>query len=83
MKKLPDLTSDADAEAFVASADLTQFDLGGMQRASFEFSPKTKQVNMRVSESLLEAVKAKAAEKGMSYQRFIRHALETALHPKA
>lgn len=79
MKKLPYLTSDSDAETFVASSDLTQFDLSGMQRASFEFSPKTKQVNMRVSEQLLEAVKAEAAERGITYQRFIRQALESAL----
>jgi len=79
-KQLPTLTTDKDAEEFVTSADLTQFDLSGMQRTSFEFSPKTKQVNMRVSEQLLEAVKAKAAERGMSYQRFIRQALERAIH---
>ncbi len=77
---LPILNDDEQAEAFVGSADLTRFDLGGMQRATFEFSPKTRQVNMRVSEQLLEAVKARAAERGMSYQRFIRQALESAVH---
>ena len=35
-----------------------------------------------VDEQLLDAVKARAAEHGMSYQRFIRQALETAIQPK-
>ena len=82
-KKLPVLTSDEEAERFVDTADLSQFDLGTMRPHSFEFAPKSKQVNMRFPEQLLDAVKAKAAEKGMSYQRFIRQLLEAAVHPKA
>ena len=50
---------------------------------TFEFSPKGKQVNMRLSEQLLTAVKSAAAAQGMSYQRFIRQALERAVHPAA
>lgn len=79
--KLPDLTTDKAAEDFLDSADLSQFDLSAMRPVSFEFSPKSKQVNMRFPEQLLEAVKAKAATEGMSYQRFIRQALEAAIHP--
>jgi predicted DNA binding CopG/RHH family protein len=78
-KPLPSLTSDAAAARFVDSADLTQFDLSAMQPHSFEFAPKSRQINMRMPEPLLDAVKARAAERGMSYQRFIRQALEEAL----
>lgn len=78
-KPLPALTSDAEAEAFVDTADLTAYDLTAMQPHSFEFAPKTAQVNMRFPEPLLAAVKAQAARKGMSYQRFIRQTLEAAL----
>ena len=67
---------------FIDTADLAQFDLRGMKSHSFEFARKSKQVNMRFPDQLLEAVKAKAAEQGMSYQRFIRHALEAAIHTK-
>jgi len=35
---------------------------------------------MRLPEKLLTAVKDAAAESGMPYQRFIRQALEQALH---
>lgn len=82
-KKLPNLTTDREAEDFLETADLSQFDLSAMKPTSFEFSPKSKQMNMRLSEQLLEAVKAKAAAQGISYQRFIRQALEKAVQPKA
>lgn len=78
-KALPTLTNDADAAAFVDSADLTEFDLSAMRAHSFEFAPKSKQVNIRFPEALLAAVKAKAAAQGISYQRFIRQALEGAV----
>ena len=78
-KPLPKLTSDAAAERFVDEADLTQFDLTAFKPHSFEFAPKSKQVNMRFPEALLDAVKAKAAAQGMTYQRFIRQVLESAL----
>ncbi len=79
---LPTLTTDEEAEAFLETADLSEYDLSGMKPNTFGFSLKAKQVNMRMSEQLLEAVKAKAAQQGMSYQRFIRQALEAALHAK-
>jgi predicted DNA binding CopG/RHH family protein len=81
-KPLPHRTTDADAERFVDEAELSGFDLSAFRSHSFEFAPKTKQVNMRFSENLLSAVKQAAAAKGMSYQRFIRHALEAAIQPK-
>jgi predicted DNA binding CopG/RHH family protein len=79
-KPLPALASDADAEALIETADLTAYDLSAIVPHSFEFAPKTAQVNMRFPEPLLAAVKAQAAVLGMSYQRFIRHTLEAALH---
>lgn len=78
-KTLPNLTSDEAAENFVAEADLSQFDLSVFKPHSFEFAPKSKQVNMRFPEALLDAVKVKAASQGMTYQRFIRRTLEAAL----
>ena len=79
-KPLPLFPSDADAEAFVASADLTKYDLSSLTPTRFEFSSKDARVNMRLPAELLEAVKATASRKGMPYQRFIRQALEQALH---
>ncbi len=79
-KSLPLFSSDDEAEAFVGSADLTSYDLSTLTSTQFEFSSKDARVNMRLPTELLDAVKATAARRGMPYQRFIRQALEQALH---
>jgi predicted DNA binding CopG/RHH family protein len=79
LKKLPVLKTDEEAEHFVATADLSEYDLSGMVPVRFEFKPKTERVNMRLSKGLLDTVKARAARAGMSYQRFIRETLERAV----
>ncbi len=81
-KPLPDLKSDAEAEDFVQSADLSQFDLTGMRPAQFEFAAKDTRVNMRLPADLLDAVKVIAERQGIPYQRFIRRALENAVAPR-
>jgi predicted DNA binding CopG/RHH family protein len=81
-KKLPKLRSDKAAEAFVATSDLTEYDLSGMRIVRFEFQPKSERVNMRLPRPLLDAVKASAAKAGVPYQRFIRQALESAVQPR-
>jgi predicted DNA binding CopG/RHH family protein len=78
-KKLPRLQSDEEAEAFVANADLTDYDLSDLRTVVFEFQPKTERINMRLPKPLLEAVKASATKAGVPYQRFIRQVLEAAV----
>lgn len=78
-KKLPVLASDEQAEAFVADANLAEYDLSGMEFVHFEFEPKTERVNMRLPRPLLDAVKASAAKAGIPYQRFVRQVLEEAV----
>ncbi|MEQ1691703.1 MAG: BrnA antitoxin family protein [Gemmatimonas sp.] len=79
-KRIPTFASDAEAEAFVDDADLSEYDLAGFQPVRFEFQRKSAKINMRMPESLLEAVKARAAARGVPYQRFIREALERAVN---
>jgi predicted DNA binding CopG/RHH family protein len=78
-KRLPVLKSDKAAEELVAKADLTQYDLSVMRPIRFEFQPKSKRVNMRVPQQLLETVQTSAAKAGVPYQRFIAKALEEAV----
>lgn len=78
-KKLPRFASDEAAERFVETADLTDYDLSGFKPARFEFESKDARINFRVPSRLLAAVKARAAARGMPYQRFIREALENAV----
>ena len=81
LKKLSASDNDEAAEKFIAAADLTQYDLSGMVPVQFEFKPKTERVNMRLSKDLLKSVKARAARQGVTYQRYIRLALEKAVAP--
>ncbi|NKN37633.1 hypothetical protein HFC70_14870 [Agrobacterium sp. a22-2] len=75
-KKLPVLRTDEEAEAFVDTADLSEYDLSGFKPAQFEFEKKSAQLNMRLPEALLTAVKEKARQRGIPYTRLIREALE-------
>jgi predicted DNA binding CopG/RHH family protein len=75
-KPFPKLADDAAAEAFVAEADLSTYDLTAMVPTRFEFAPKDSRVNMRLPDRLLSAVKARARDQGLPYQRFIRQVLE-------
>jgi predicted DNA binding CopG/RHH family protein len=78
-KKIPTFKSDAEAERFVATADLTHYDLSGAKPVRFEFEKKEEQLNMRVPKSLLDAVKKRAKASGIPYTRFIRKTLEEAV----
>lgn len=76
-KPMPSLHSDAAAERFVATADLSEYDLSGFKPMRFEIAPKAAALNMRLPSALLEAVKAKARAKGIPYARYVRMLLET------
>lgn len=76
-KPMPSLHSDAAAERFVATADLSQYDLSSFKPMHFEIEPKSAALNMRLPVSLLEAVKTKAKAKGIPYTRYVRMLLET------
>ena len=78
-KKIPIFKTDKQAEDFVATADLTAYDLAGGKRVRFEFDKKSGRVNMRLPERLLQAVRETAEERGVPYQRFIREVLEHAV----
>jgi predicted DNA binding CopG/RHH family protein len=78
-KPIPSFRTDAEAEKFVDTADLSEYDLSGGQIVHFELKPKDKSINLRLPEKLLEAVRSRAQHAGIPYQRFIRMALERAL----
>lgn len=78
-KKIPTFKTDKEAERFVDTADLSEYDLSGFKPIHFEFEKKTAQLNMRVPKPLLDAVKKRAKARGIPYTRFIREAVERAL----
>jgi predicted DNA binding CopG/RHH family protein len=80
MKKLPELKTDNDAEDFIDTVDLTEYDLSVLVPMKFEFQKKERSIILRLSDPLLEAIKQEATRSNMPYQRFIRQTLENAVH---
>jgi len=79
---MPSFKSDAQAERFVETADLSEYDLSGFTPMRFEVEPKSAALNMRLPQSLLDAVKAKARSAGVPYTRYVRLLLEQAVAGK-
>ena len=78
-KKIPTFKTDREAERFTDTADLSDYDLSGARPVRFEFEKKDARVNMRLPQALLEALKERAKQRGIPYQRLIREALERAV----
>ncbi len=76
---IPELRTDKEAERFVETADLSQYELSGFKPTRFEFQPKAAQLNMRLPQPLLDAVKESAKARGIPYTRFVREILEQAV----
>jgi predicted DNA binding CopG/RHH family protein len=81
-KKFPVLKTDKEAEAFL-ERDLSDYlhadNFKSAQWMRFEFEPKEKSLNLRISQGLLDAVRKNAKRAGIPYQRYIRQALERAV----
>lgn len=74
-RKVPDLRTDEEAEAFLMQ-DLSDLDFKQFKPLRFEFEKKEAQVNMRVPQLLLDAVKDRAKARGIPYTRYIRMLME-------
>ena len=77
-RKVPRMTTDREAEAFLEQ-DLSDLDFSQFKPVRFEFETKAARLNMRLPAPLLDAVKARAEARGVPYTRFIREVLEQAL----
>lgn len=75
-KPMPSLPTDEAAEDFVETADLSEFDLSGFKPVRCKIESKSAALNIRLPASLLVAVKARAAAKGMPVTRYVRLLLE-------
>ncbi|MGA9072288.1 MAG: BrnA antitoxin family protein [Terracidiphilus sp.] len=77
-KSVPQLKTDEEAEEFLAQ-DLSELDFAQFRPVHFEFEKKDEQINMRLPQSLLNAVRKRARERGIPYTRYIRETLERAV----
>ena len=80
-RKVPLMTTDKEAEAFLAQ-DLSDLDFSQFKPMRFEFETKDARVNMRLPQMLLDAVKKAAAARGIPYQRYVRQVLEDAVQER-
>jgi predicted DNA binding CopG/RHH family protein len=78
IKRVPRMTTDEEAARFL-DQDLSDLDFSQFKPVQFEFEAKDERVNMRLPKALLIAVKERASDQGIPYQRFIRQALERAV----
>lgn len=78
-KQFPVFTSDEEAEHFLDTADLSEYDFSGFRPGSLTLRRKDARVNMRMPQPLLTAVKAAAAEDEVPYQRLMRDFIERGL----
>ena len=76
LKDIPVFVTDEEAARFVDEANLTEYDLSGFRPMRFEFEKKAAQLNMRIPEPLLEAVKMRAKLRGIPFTRYIRMLME-------
>ena len=82
-KPLPKMTTDEEAEQFL-DTDLSDYITPeNFVPVTFEFLPKSERVNLRLSPELLTAVKQAAEQRGISYQKYIREAIELSLKPSS
>ena len=84
-KPYPTFASDDDEQAFLDTADLTEYDLETGFRpvaewlADAEAARKDARVNLRLPKALVDAYRAKADARGVPYQRLMRLELQRAL----
>ncbi|WP_102830739.1 CopG family antitoxin [Bartonella bovis] len=76
LKQMPVFKTDEEAENFVDTADLTEYDLTGFKPVHFEFLPKEASINIRLPQALMNALKEKAKNQAVPYTRYVRHLIE-------
>jgi predicted DNA binding CopG/RHH family protein len=77
------LRTDEEAEHFIDTADLSEYDFSTLKPTKFELRKKDARVNMRLPETLLRTVKSVAAEEQVPYQRLMRDLIERGLAARA
>lgn len=78
-KKMPKFKTDKELEEFLEK-DLSEYITPeNFKPVTFEFEPKEKVVNLRMSTALFDRIKNAAEKKKIPYQRYIRQTLETSV----
>lgn len=80
LKQFPVFHSDEEAEHFVDTADLSEYDFSGFRPVQYEFKKKDAALNMKLPADLAQAGKSKAKKLGIHFSRYVRMLLEADIH---
>jgi len=75
-KTFPRFSSDKEAEDFVESADLSEYDFTDFKRVHFERDDKLAHIDLQLPAQLFTVLSRKAAAEGMSTTDFIQQLIE-------
>lgn len=78
LKQMPSFATDEEAEHFVDTADLSEYDLSGFVPLHLALSQSKGETFVLVPQELEVALRAKAEQKGIPFARLVREALERA-----
>ena len=78
LKQLPTFTTDEEAETFVETADLSEYDLSGFVPMHLALNQAPDEAYVLVPRELEEAIRLKAEKRGIPFASFVREALEQA-----
>jgi predicted DNA binding CopG/RHH family protein len=79
LKSFPQHGTDAEAEAFVETADLVDYDFSSFKPVPFAFERKDARLELRMPQVQLTALKALAARRGIPYTRLVRQFIDQGL----
>ena len=68
-KTFPDFATDAEAEAFVDDADLSEFDFSDMKSMSIVRRGEARAVHLTLPSRLIDELERRAEEAGIPFQR--------------
>ena len=74
-KTFPDFATDAEAEAFIDDADLSEFDFSDMKSTSFVRRGEAGAVHLTLPSRLIDEIERRADEAGVSFERFVELAI--------
>jgi predicted DNA binding CopG/RHH family protein len=80
LKSLPVHLTDAEAENFTDTSDLSEYDLSGFKPVRFEFQKKDARLELRMPQEQLEALKELAAKRGIPHTRLVRQFIDEGMH---
>ena len=75
-KTIPTFQTDEEAERFVETENLSDYDLSGFKPVRFRLEGKMAHFDLSVPQSLLDAARDRAKARGVPFARYIRELLE-------